>query len=417
MKFMILLKHSMDRLEGTWLVAVSAGPDSMALLSMCLEEGVSCVCAHVNYHHREQADEEEAYIRLFCEEKKIPLYVRNEPFVFEGNFEAAARAWRYDWFASLVKENHLKGVLTAHHEDDLLETYFMQEEKNLVPAYYGLKEEILYHGILVKRPLLRYTKAQLLAYCESHAIRYYTDHTNDDESYTRNRIRRQIVSPLSRMERDMILREIRMKNAVMQERSCRVDALIRHGQTHLVTYRKLSEEDRLALLRRMIETDKHYALSFIRQLDAVLMKKNDFDLPVDERHLVQDHGLFFMTFPGKTYAYTFTSKEELLDFAGSPYFCIAEAEPGVNAVSVKESDFPLTIRSAQKADRIEMRFGTKNVHRFFIDRHIPLYQRQVWPVVQNSENRIILVPGLGCDVSHFSISPDFNVLQLTSSYL
>ena len=68
-----------------------------------------------------------------------------------------------------------------------------------------------------------------------------------------------------------------------------------------------------------------------------------------------------------------TSKEELLDFAGSPYFRIAKAEPGVNAVSVKESDFPLTIRSASQADKIEMRFGTKNVHRFFIDRHIPLY--------------------------------------------
>ena len=50
----------MERLEGTWLVAVSAGPDSMALLSMCIENGTACEAAHVNYHHRDQADEEKS---------------------------------------------------------------------------------------------------------------------------------------------------------------------------------------------------------------------------------------------------------------------------------------------------------------------------------------------------------------------
>lgn len=134
-EFMIQSEHPMERLEGTWLIAVSAGPDSMALLSMCLEAGIDCVCAHVNYHHRKQAEEEESYIRLFCAENSIPLFVRNEEFTYEGNFEAAARKWRYEFFVQLVKSHGYKGVLIAHHEDDLLETYFMQEEKNLVPAY------------------------------------------------------------------------------------------------------------------------------------------------------------------------------------------------------------------------------------------------------------------------------------------
>lgn len=389
----------------------------MALLSMCLDAGVPCMAAHVNYHQRKQADEEEAYIRLFCAEKQIPLFVRNEPFAYTGNFEAAARAWRYDWFAGLIRENHLKGVLTAHHEDDLLETYFMQEEKNLVPAYYGLKEEMMYHGVLVKRPLLAYTKAQLLEYCQAHQIRYFIDHTNADVSFARNRIRSEIVSPLSRMERDMVLREIRMKNAEAQERMCRVGTFIRDGRTELGSYRKLNEEDRLVLLRKMIEKDRHYSLSFVKQLDSVLMKKDDFDLPVDERHLVQEDGTFFMAFPGESYAYTFFSKEEMASFEGSPYFRIEKGEPGIYAVSLSEEDFPLTIRSAKEGDRIEMRFGFKNVHRFFIDRHIPLYRRTSWPVAENRDGRVILVPGLGCDVSHFSTSPDFNVLQLTSSYL
>ena len=54
-----------------------------------------------------------------------------------------------------------------------------------------------------------------------------------------------------------------------------------------------------------------------------------------------------------------------------------------------------------------MRYGRKQVARFFVDRHIPLYLRETWPVVENAQGNIILVPGLGCDVVHFSIKPDF----------
>lgn len=406
-----IVLNFMEKAGKTWLTAVSAGPDSMALLSMCLEQGIPCAAAHVNYHHRKEADEEESWIRLFCAEHDIPLYVRNEPFVYEGNFEAAARAWRYDFFEQIVKKNGYKGVLIAHHEDDLLETYFMQEEKNLVPDYYGLREEMMYHGILVKRPLLGMTKKELVSYCESHGIRYYTDSTNADESLTRNRIRRQIVGPMSRMERDMVRREIAIKNAVAQERSCRVGALIRDHKVSLPEYRKLGHEDREALLRKVIETDKHYSLSFIQQLDGVLMKKDDFDLPVDERHLVQKDGQFFMAVPLPSYEYTFASKEEILSFEGVTEFKILSPQAGVNALTVSEDDFPLTIRNVHPGDQIEMRFGFKKVHRFFIDRHIPLYLRQSWPVVLNRKGDVILVPGLGCDKSHYSVCPDFNVVQ------
>jgi tRNA(Ile)-lysidine synthase len=61
-----------------------------------------------------------------------------------------------------------------------------------------------------------------------------------------------------------------------------------------------------------------------------------------------------------------------------------------------------------------MRFGEKPVHRFFIDRHIPRFERPLWPVVVNAEGAVILVPGLGCDRGHYSISPSFSVIQLSA---
>lgn len=405
----------MNHFDGKWLAAVSGGADSMALLAMCLEKNIDVSAAHVNYHHRPEADEEEAYVRQFCREHGIPVYVRSEPFVYEGNFEAAARTWRYEFFARLVREHGFRGVLIAHQEDDLIETYLMQEEKNLIPAYYGLQEDMMYQGMLVRRPLLDHTAAGLRAYCQEHGIRYYVDATNESDEYARNRIRHTAVAPMGRLERNLVLHEIRQKNAVLQERRCRMQTLIRFDRIGLKEYRSRNQEERDTLLRIFLDKEKDQPLSLahLRMIDAVLMKKNDFMIPFRKKYIVQDAGYFFLHEEKDTYRDIYETKDDLYQSVHE-FYRVEEGIPGLNAVTVSEADFPLTIRSFREGDAIAMRFGTKSVHRFFIDRHIPLYKRKNWPVVENAAGDIILVPGLGCDRTHYSIKPDFNVLQYSS---
>ena len=399
----------MQKERRTWLIAVSAGPDSMALLDMSWKKGISCAAAHVNYHHRPEAEEEEAYLRAYCAEKQIPLFVRNEPFVHTGNFEAAARKHRYDFFVQTVRENNYEGVMIAHQEDDLIETYIMQKEKNLIPEYYGLKEDMIYQGIRVRRPLLHYTKQELQKYCDDNGVRYFIDSTNEEDVYTRNRIRHQEVEPMSRFERDMILQEIRKENAVLQERRCRVHTYIQEERVQLSSYRQLGEDDRLALLRDLLGNEK-WSKAHLCEIDEILRKKDDFIIPAKEKQIVQENGTFFLREAAQPYRYVYENEEQLRN-AVSPYFHVTEGSPGVNALTLQKEDYPVTIRSFEDGDRIQMRFGTKSVHRFFIDRHIPLYKRPLWPVVVNSKGTVILVPGLGCDVYHFSMSPDIDVLQ------
>lgn len=403
--------------EGKWLAAVSSGPDSMALLHMCLVQGVDVAAVHVNYHHRPEADEEEMYVRAFCKEHGIPCFVRNEPFVYEGNFEAAAREWRYDFFVQTAQKYGYKGVLVAHHEDDLLETYFMQEEKNLIPEYYGLKEGSVYHGMRVMRPLLDYSKKQLEEYCNVHGIRYYIDSTNADETYARNRIRHQFIEPMTRFERDMVLQEIRQKNAVMRERRCRVRTMIRTDRVNLMQYRALGNEDREALLRMVAEPEKKtpgsLSLKHIREMDHILMTQDDFMIEVRGKYIVQDEGFFFLFEPVPAYEDVYEDKNALKNACREGCYDTEEGSPSVYAVSVSDEDFPVTIRTVRDGDKIEMRYGTKPVHRFFIDRHIPLYRRTFWPVVCNVNKEVILVPGLGCDVRHFTTTPYINVLEYT----
>ncbi len=403
----------MQKLEGKWLVAVSTGSDSMALLSMCLACGMDVVAAHVNYHHRKEADIEEAYIRSFCKAHKVPLRVKNAPFVWQGNFEAAARDWRYAFFVECVKSCDLKGVLVAHHEDDLIETYLMQEEKGVEPACYGLKEDMMYEGVLIKRPLLHETKKSLTMYCEKNGILYYVDSTNADESLTRNRIRHQIVEKLSRFERDMILREIAMKNAEKQERLCRVSAYAQQQSVSLRLYRSLEIEDRLALLRIFLEKEFPKASkAHLREVDHCIMTQKDFLIACQIHDLVSDGKDMFLFQKKQAYCDMYISVEQMKDSV-SKFYKIEKGTPGVYAVTLLESDFPLHIRNVKDGDMIEMRYGCKKVHRFFIDRHIPLYQRQFWPVIENAKGNVIFVPGLGCDKYHYTVNPTLNVLEYT----
>lgn len=401
----------MQKLNGKWLVAVSAGGDSMALLSMCLEMKMDVVVAHVNYHHRKEAEEEELYIRSFCKEHCVPICVKNVPFLWHGNFEAAAREWRYDFFVSCVKEMNLKGVLVAHHEDDVIETYLMQEEKGVVPAYYGLKEDMMYHGILVKRPLLKETKKSLEGYCKKNGVRFYTDCTNADETITRNRIRHQIVDKMTPFERNMILHEIAFKNAEKQERVCRVSTYIQNEKVNIQNYRSLTDSDRLQLLRIVVEKNlPHISFAHLKEIDHIIMSKKDFVIPCGQENLVTDLTSIFLIEKEESFCDSFDSIEEMRN-TESRHYRIEDGKSGVNAITLSEEDFPVCIRSVKSGDVIEMRFGTKKVHRFFIDRHIPLYQREIWPVIENRDGKVIFVSGLGCDKHHYTVNPTFNVLK------
>ena len=74
-------------------------------------------------------------------------------------------------------------------------------------------------------------------------------------------------------------------------------------------------------------------------------------------------------------------------------------------VCLTDKDFPITIRNARKSDSIELRFGTKKLNRFFIDRKISMKEELSWPVMADAQNRVIFVSGIGCDVNHYCDDP------------
>ncbi|MFQ7538911.1 MAG: tRNA lysidine(34) synthetase TilS, partial [Clostridium sp.] len=98
-------------------------------------------------------------------------------------------------------------------------------------------------------------------------------------------------------------------------------------------------------------------------------------------------------------------------FEKTPYFETASQGMRVDAVTLQEEDWPITIRNAQPQDAIQLRFGVKKLNRWFIDRKIPKKERKLWPVVVNAAGNVILVPKIGCDIAHFSNNPTLFVLK------
>ena len=396
-----------------WLIGASGGPDSMALVKICLDKKINFAIAHVNYHHRKEAEEEEEYITSFAKKHHIPIYVLNGQFTYSGNFEAEARRYRYNFFKEIVEKDNYDGVLVAHHKDDLLETYLMQKEKHLIPETYGLAEEIDYEGIRVCRPLLSYTKKDLENICKDAGIKYYIDCTNNDITLARNYIRHEILAKMSEEEKEDLLKEIQDKNKHMDMIREKVEKLIVYDKVSLQEYRLLCDEERITLVHMFLKPyyrkDQGMSYAYKKEIDSILLKQNDFIIPFGMYEVVQDEGYFFVIKKPEAYSYIMNSSKDMI--TGS-YFKIADTGKKSESITVGEDEYPLTIRNAEAKDAIKMRFGTKKVSRFFIDRHIPLYKRETYPVVVNNRGEVILVPELGPDVKHYSIKPDFYVIEL-----
>ena len=398
--------------EGKWLVACSGGPDSMALLDMCVKAGMYVEAAHVNYHKRSSADRDMKLVQEYCLKNGVSCHILNEEYVVKGNFQAFARNYRYRFFADIVKENELDGVLVAHNLDDVLETYLMQMKKHLKADHYGLKDETVICGVKVLRPLLDMRKKQLQEYCDENGVAYGVDESNLTNAYTRNQIRHHEVEDMSDEDIRTLLEQMDECNRISDELNDKAEALV-DDVLDLHAYRQADEEVRWLALRRWFGhhhiRESRASGAYIRELDGLMMsgKQRLVALAQVNMHITAQT-CEIVGNEYKNYAYVLKS----IHPSEHEWFKVCLEGTGVEAVTVSEEDLPLTIRNALPGDVIEMRFGHKNVHRWFIDRKIPMGDRLVWPVVVNAKGQVILVPGIGCDVAHYSMNPNMFVVKL-----
>lgn len=382
------------------VVACSGGPDSMALLDQLNKQGKDIVVAHVNYKHRDTADRDENIVKDYCEKYDIPVRVCY-PVHEKGNFQAWARDVRYAFFEEVADAFDAKILYVAHQMDDVIETYLFQKNRNMICDWYGLKEKSIRQGYQIIRPLLNFTKSELQQYCNENGVSFGIDESNLTNHYTRNVIRHTQIEKMSRDEKEAWILKIQNENEVWQIKRKVIEEFFKDWNKDVDSL--LDQEDAWLYLDTFLfhSLHHHFSKKYMEEL-CVQLKRNV--LIEIENYLLERHGgkLYFMPSPKDVYY-----KLDELEFKDYADFVIKNEGKTIEMFSVDASDFPLVIRRVRANDTIQMRFGNKNVHRFFVDRKISKIYRKYWLVVENNVGNVIFVPGLGCDVGHYSKNQQF----------
>ena len=382
------------------VVACSGGPDSMALLDQLNKHGRDIVVAHVNYKHRDTADRDENIVKEYCQKYGIPVRVCY-PIHEKGNFQAWARDVRYAFFEEVADEFDTKLLYVAHQMDDVIETYFFQKKRNMICDYYGLKQESSRHGYKIIRPLLSYTKAELQMYCVENGVSFGIDESNLTNHYTRNVIRHTQIEKMSRKEKEEWILKIEEENAVWKKQRNQINLFLKGWNYDIQLL--LNQENAWLYLDSFLFNTLHHHFSRKYMEELCIQLKSNVLIEI-ENYLLERHNnkLYFLPKP-KDVNY----KLNALKIGEYEDFTILSQGNRIEGFSVEASDFPLIIRRVRANDSIKMRFGNKNVHRFFVDRKISKIQRKYWLVVENKLGHVIFVPGLGCDVEHYSQNEQF----------
>ena len=189
----------------TALLAVSGGIDSICLASLFLNSsaGRRFAVAHCNFHLRgEDSDSDEALVAAWCGRNGVRYHKTDfdtEQYASSHNvsIEMAARELRYDWFASLCRDNGYYGVAVAHNANDNAETLILNllrgtglrgitgmQTESVVPV---TRAEL--SGVRLLRPMLSFSREQIEEYVAASSLEYHDDRTNAETVYKRNRIR------------------------------------------------------------------------------------------------------------------------------------------------------------------------------------------------------------------------------------
>lgn len=201
---------------GKYVVAVSGGVDSMVLLHLLKQvPGAELVVAHFDHGIREESPDDRAFVEKICATENVS-FVYEEGSLGTGASEETARNARYDFLRRIKHMHHADKIITAHHQDDVLETALLNLLRGT--GRKGLASLSSTNEIL--RPLLPYSKKEIQAYAKTHGIQWVEDKTNTDIAYARNYIRLRVMPKLSDIQREELLgiiTETRQKNDEIDE--------------------------------------------------------------------------------------------------------------------------------------------------------------------------------------------------------
>ena len=188
-------------LNRSFLLAVSGGVDSMVMLKIFHELGLNFVVAHCNFGLRgAESDADEQLVKNYCNIYKIKCLTikfdtKKSAEQNKTSIQIEARNLRYVWFYELVTSENLDFIVTAHHQNDSVETFLINLSRGTgLEGLLGIPEE----NNQIIRPFLGFSKHEILDFAHQKNILFREDSSNASDKYLRNAFRHNIIPELEK---------------------------------------------------------------------------------------------------------------------------------------------------------------------------------------------------------------------------
>ncbi len=401
------------------VIGVSGGPDSMALLQLLIELReeiqINIVCSHINHNVRLESEYEADFIKNYCKLNNIIFEYMKIKTYGDDNFHNEARTKRYEFFENNVKKYKAKYLLTAHHADDLMETILMRISRgSSLKGYSGFQKEIEFNDYKLVRPLYSITKDEILKYNREKKIKYVIDISNDKDKYTRNRYRKYILPFLKKEDPNVHQKFEKFSKTLLEyndyiEKQAKKELNDVYAQKilNITKYLKLEEIIQKKIINQILESIYHDDLMLISDVHVDLIQRLILSSKSNSYiHLPNDICVI------KSYNNIFIKKEEseindyeieLSKFINLPngknIEIVEESTNSTNYIcrlNTEELKLPLYVRNRRNGDKIKVKgmLGSKKIKAIFIDEKIPVEERDKWPIVLDSTDTIVWIPGI-----------------------
>ena len=399
------------------IVGVSAGPDSMALLHILKELrkkiGYKIVVAHINHNIREESKEEAEFLRNYCNENNIPFEMMVITEYGDDNFHNEARNIRYNFYDELINKYGANYLMTGHHADDLMETILMRIVRgSTLRGYSGFSDVVNMGNYKIVRPLISVTKQELEDFDKENDVPYRIDESNFKDKYTRNRYRKNVLPFLKEEDKNVHEKFINFSNQIKEcddfiekEAEKEINNVYQDGIIIVdkfkildIVIQKRIIDYIFSMIYRddIIEIDRHHVdlvLSAINTTKASVT----FNLPNDYIVVKEYNKVYFQKKINLVMPYDIELSEKVFLPNGLTIEKVDNSETdGNDILRINSSDvvLPLRVRSRKNGDRIKVKNmnGTKKVNEVLINAKIPSSKRDLWPIVVDSEDKIVWIP-------------------------
>lgn len=396
------------------VVGVSAGPDSMCLLNLLEKKTNKIIVCHINHNIREQSIIEEEYLKKYCQEHNLIFESMTIKEYKENNFENEARKIRYKYYEEILNKYNSNKLFLAHHGDDLIETILMKIERvSNIEGYAGIKRISKLKNYDIIRPLLPYTKEDIITYNKSHNITYYIDSSNTNIDYTRNWYRHKVLPILKEKDKNIHLKFLKYSET-LQEYNEYIDREINKKlstiyQNNIINIDVLNKEDYFLkknilyyIMNDIYNNESNIITEKHIQNILTMINSNKPNLSINmpqSKILVKEYNKLYIKKnikEEKKYKIIFedTTKIDSLEIKK-----VSEEESDGNNIcrlNSKDIKFPLYIRNRKDGDYMILKNSNykKKIKEIFIENKLPISKRNNYPLLVDSDDKVLWIPNM-----------------------